>query len=173
MSETSAFSEPTTGSPRESGTLFVLGILIAIEIAAYMLLSNYIQAGKIQRVRERMLVQFTATAGWIVFPVALSEDTAALAVINRVDGHKKLVISPGTFLAFPRFSADGERLLVVRGNQAAETSELLSCSVEDWRCRVLVQAPYPISWPVEVRNNVALYSAGETFSLSRRTNRSG
>ena len=120
------------------------------------------------RVRERMIVQYTATAKWIIFSVALDDDTAALAVINRITNQRRLVVSQGNFLAFPRFSPDGERVLVVRGKQFGGYAELLSCSIENWECRVLVMAPQPIYWPVEVRKDVVLYSGSELYAEGRR-----
>jgi hypothetical protein len=152
---------------RKSAKLYVTGILVVVGVT-YFLLSHHIQAINMQRVRERMIDQYTATAKWIIFSVALDENVAALAVINRITGYRKLVFSRGFFLATPRFSADGERVLVVRGKQTGGNSELLSCSIEDWNCRVLVRAPEPIYWPVEVRKDVALYSGSEPYADGRR-----
>lgn len=137
--------------------------LAVFGFAAYFLFSPKNQTAVVQGIRERMLSQFTATGDWIVFPVALTEETAALAVINRTTGDRKLVISPDKFLAFPQFSSDGKRVLVVRGRQTAPESELLSCNVEDWSCRVLVKASQPMRWPVEVRKDVVLYVGSESF----------
>jgi hypothetical protein len=155
-------------TPRKSRVLYVAAILIAIGIVGYFLASHYIQAAQMLRVRERMIDQYTATVKWIVFSVALDDDTAALAVIDRITGHRRLVVSQGNFLAFPRFSTDGERVLVIRGNQAGGNAELLSCSIENWKCRVLVRAPQPIYWPVEVRKDVVLYSGSELYAEGRR-----
>jgi hypothetical protein len=153
---------------RKSRVLYVTAIFIAIGTVGYLLVSNYIQSAQMQYVRERMIDQYTATAKWIVFSVALDNETAALALVNRITGHSRLVVSQGNFLAFPRFSADGERVLVVRGKQAGGNSELLSCSIENWKCRVLVRAPQPIYWPVEVRRDVVLYSGSELYAEGRR-----
>jgi hypothetical protein len=155
-------------TPRKSRMLKVAAIFITIGIVGYFLVSHYIQAAQMQRVRERMIDQYTATAKWIVFSVALDSDTAALAVINRITGHHRLVVSQGNFLAFPHFSNDGERVLVIRGKQTGGDSELLSCSIENWKCRVLVRAPQPIYWPVEVRKDVVLYSGSELYGEGRR-----
>jgi hypothetical protein len=121
-----------------------------------------------QRVRERMLDQYTATTKWIVFSVALDEETAALAVINRSSGHQNLVVSQGTYLAYPQFSKDGERVLVVRGKQTGGSTELLSCTIEDWNCRVIVRAPQPVYWPVEIRKDAVLYSGSELYAEGQR-----
>jgi hypothetical protein len=50
------------------------------------------QATDIQRARGRMLIQFTASAEWIIFHIVLDEDLAALAVINRITGERMLGI---------------------------------------------------------------------------------
>lgn len=145
------------------GTLLILG---SAGIVAYQ--SIHIQAARMQNVRQRMLDQYTATTNWIVFAIALDAENAALAVINRITGDRKLVLSQGTFLSSPQFVADGKRLLVVRGKQTEEPSELLSCSVEDWSCRILLRSPHPIHWPVAVSDNIVLYSGGEPIGETHR-----
>jgi hypothetical protein len=155
-------------SPKFKKISIAATLVLAAGTALYFLVSEYIQAANMQQVRQRMIHHFTATTNWIAFTVALSEETAALAIINRISGHRKLVLSPGYFLAFPSFSADGERVLVVRANQAAGSSELLSCSVENWSCRVLVRAPHQIAWPLEVRKDVVLYAGSEPFGIQGR-----
>ncbi len=124
---------------------------------------QYKQAADIQHTRERMLDQFTASAEWIIFPVVLDENLAALAVINRITEERMLVSSGRRFLAFPQFSADGKRVLVIRGNQSTGHSQLLSCTIDDWGCRVLTEAATPIRWPVEVRKDVVLYAGSTAY----------
>jgi outer membrane lipopolysaccharide assembly protein LptE/RlpB len=52
--------------------------------------------------RERVLIQFTASEKWIVFPIPLDGEMAVLAVINRETRHRMLVFSGRSFLAFPQ-----------------------------------------------------------------------
>jgi hypothetical protein len=153
---------------RKSRLSYGTALTLTIGIVAYFFVSHFIWGANIQRVRERMLSQYTATAEWIVFPVALDDDTAALAVINRRNGHRSLVVSRGTYLAFPRFSNDGERVLLIRGKQTGGSTELLSCGIEKWNCRVLVRAPQPIYWPVENGRGAVLYSGSELYAEGRR-----
>jgi len=129
---------------------------------------QYKQAADLQRARDRMLVQFTASAEWIIYPVVLDEDTAALAIINRVSGERMLVSSRRHFLAFPQFSADGKRVLVIRGTPSTGQGQLLSCTIDDWSCRVLTEAATPIRWPVEVRKGVVLYAGSEAYADGKR-----
>jgi hypothetical protein len=116
--------------------------------------------------RERMLIQFAASEKRIVFPIPLDGEVAALAVIDRETGHRMLVSSGRSFLAFPQLSADGKRLLLIRGNQSTGHGQLLSCAVDDWRCRILVDDALQIGWPAEVRENVVLYRAAQPLRFS-------
>jgi hypothetical protein len=126
------------------------------------------QAADIQRTRETMLIQFTASPEWIIFPVVLDEEVTALAVINRMTDERMLVSSRHRFLAYPQFSADGKRVLVIRDNPSTDRSQLLSCTIDDWSCRVLTEAATPIRWPVEGRKDVVLYAWGETYGSRKR-----
>jgi hypothetical protein len=158
----------STGKP-----LFVIAASAVVLLTAFILFANilfskYKQAADMQRQREEFLDFFAATAKWITFSVPLDNDVAALAVIDRITDHRRLILSGSTFLAFPRFSADGERVLVVRGKQTTAGSELLSCTISDWNCRVLTRAVQPILWPVEVRKDVVLYVGSEAYDDGRR-----
>jgi len=143
-------------------------LLVVTAIAGYFSFSHYKEVANMQRHREKSLDFFAATAKWIVFSVPLDNDVTALAVINRANDQRKLVFSPNSFLAFPHFSADGERILVVRGKETVAGSEVLSCTIENWNCRVLAQAYEPILWPVEVRKDVVLYVGSELTATGRR-----
>ena len=149
-------------------TLFIVGTFAAVLLAAFVLFSQNKQAADMQRQRQSFLDFFAATAKWIAFSVPLDKDVVALAVIDRITNHRRLILSGNTFLAFPRFSADGEHIFVVRGMQTAVGSELLSCTISDWSCRILTRAVEPILWPVEVRKGVVLYVGSDRPDDGRR-----
>lgn len=141
-------------------------VMAAVGFAGIILLTFYAlpavkQETNLAYLRASNLDFFAASDKWIVFSVPVGDDVIALAVINRATDQRKLVWSKGAFLAYPRFSADGERVLVVRGGKAAPGSEILSCTADDWNCRVVVQPTAANIWPVEVRKDVVLYSGSE------------
>jgi hypothetical protein len=57
---------------------------------------------------------------------------------------------------------------VIRGNQSTGQGQLLSCTVDDWRCRVLVDDALQIGWPIEVQEGVVLYRAAQPFGSGTR-----
>jgi len=147
-------------------------VVICLTVLAFVskykeMFSQHTQMTDVRRTRERMLFQFTASADMIAFPVAVNEEAAALAVINRMTGHRMLVSSGRDVLGFPQFSTDGKRILIIKENQTSGDNQLLSCTIDDWKCRILTQSPTLIRWPVEVRNDIVLY-AHETRDGRRR-----
>lgn len=134
-------------------------------IPAYALIAIYflffVNKFSIERERRNYSASFAASEKWIVFSAPLDEETTALAVIDRKTDRRKLVLTKGRFLGDPRFSADGERLLVVRGFEKTYGNELLSCSPETWDCRILAHAEDTIAHPVEIRKDVVLFSGGD------------
>lgn len=56
-------------------------------------------------------------------------------------------------------------VLVVRGKETAAGSEILSCSVDDWECRVLVRTEEANLWPVEIRKDIVLYNGRQQIAV--------
>jgi FkbM family methyltransferase len=101
----------------------------------------------LQRIRELTLSQFTASKELIVFPVPLASHHIGLMVIDRRTDRRRLVTSEATF-QYPQLSRDGKRLLAIRIKGGI--SQLLSCEVKDWKCRVAAESADSIINPVEL-----------------------
>lgn len=108
---------------------------------------------------QRLNFQFAASRVLVVFPVRLRRDSIGLVVVDRETGVSRLVAEYGTLLHRPRFSSDGERLLIVRQEAEKDISELLTCQVVDWKCRVLWRTANSILSPIEIEKDTVLLSS--------------
>jgi hypothetical protein len=108
----------------------------------------------LQRIRKLTLSQFTASTELIVFPVLLASHHIGLMVIDRRTDRRRLVTSEATF-QYPQLSRDGKRLLAIRIKGGI--SQLLSCEVKDWKCRVAAESADSIINPVELDRDRILY----------------
>jgi hypothetical protein len=114
-------------------------------------------ADPLQRTRAHALSQFTASSELIIFPTPVAPGQVGLMVIDRRTDRPRLIASEGTFFTYPQLSVDGERLLLVRTKGG--TSQLLSCGVQNWQCRVAAQSAASITWPIELDQDRILYSS--------------
>jgi hypothetical protein len=69
--------------------------------------------------------------------------------------------SPGNRLIFPFLSPDGSRLLVVRQRLENGVSDLLSCTIDNFRCKLLHSSKDAISSPVEIDQHRLLFVSGQ------------
>jgi hypothetical protein len=102
------------------------------------------------RTRLAALTQFAASAATVVFPVILGEDGRGLLVFDRETGGTKVIREPGFGFAWPRFSADGQHLILIRYRLGGGAADIMSCLPTTWRCSVLTRVNYALRSPAEL-----------------------
>jgi WD40-like Beta Propeller Repeat len=118
--------------------------------------------------RESSIFDFAASEYLISFPVVLAADTAALIVINRNSGERKIILDDSAVLHSPYLSSDGERLMFVKHKVSGNEQQLITCTTIDWHCRVVLAVEATIFSPVELTPQKILYSSSQLTKTGDR-----
>jgi hypothetical protein len=89
------------------------------------------------------------------------EHSIDLVIADLNSGFVQELRSAGNRLVFPYLSADGSRLLVVRQHSDSGTSDLLSCTTDTFRCKLLYNSTNSITSPVEIDERRILFVSGQ------------
>jgi hypothetical protein len=115
--------------------------------------------------------QLAASLRKVAFSVQ-EEHSVDLVFADLGSGSVTELRSAGNRLIFPYLSPDGSRLLVVRQHPDNGTSDLLSCTTDTFRCKLLHSSEYSITSPVEIEEKRILFVSGQrrTDSGNLRSN---
>lgn len=103
---------------------------------------------------------FTASAELAAFQVPISLTTNGILLVDRAGRRAAMIAQEGYTHWSPRFSNDGERLVFVRAQASRTEQELISCTVSDWRCTLLLRSPNSILSPVDLGGGKILFALG-------------
>jgi hypothetical protein len=140
---------PAHRSPDKSVRLFLLPLAFALYCGA--------ASGT---PRNAIANQLAASLRQIAFSVQ-EEHSVNLVLADLNSGSVQELGSTGNRLIFPYLSADGSRLLVVRQHPDNGTSDLLSCTTDTFRCKLLHSSKYSITSPVEIDERRILFVSGQ------------
>jgi hypothetical protein len=98
----------------------------------------------------------------------MRNNKAALVFVDRATRQARLIGENGYRIYEPSFSRDGERLLFVRSKDESQRHELISCLVNTWQCRLVLQTDNDVVSPVEIGKDTILYASSPLIVLPDR-----
>jgi hypothetical protein len=101
-----------------------------------------------------------ASSRQVAFSVQ-EEQSIDIVVGDFESGSITVLRSPGTRLIFPFLTPDSSRLLVVRQHPDNGASDLLSCTTNNYHCRVLHTSKDAISSPTEIDEHRILFVSSQ------------
>ena len=101
---------------------------------------------------------FTASLSTVAFQIPLGDETEGIVVLDRVGNGERLIANKNYTHWSPRFSLDGERLVLVRQMVGSKDRELLSCETSTWHCSILFRTQAALSSPVDAGNGNVIFS---------------
>jgi Tol biopolymer transport system component len=139
----------------------VFALLVALGAFSFIVkIAQELRAeDNLARDRRILIFQFTASAEAFAFPTPVLGAEIAIYFADRKTGKRQLVGETGMTLAYPSFSRDGTRLLVVRRRSSGELQQLLSCAIGTWQCRRLFETEDRIMSPTELPDGSVLFSS--------------
>jgi|NGEPerStandDraft_6_1074524.scaffolds.fasta_scaffold65255_1 hypothetical protein len=118
--------------------------------------------------RSIAIYEFTASPQSLAFPIPTQDGGRALVFVDRATRQARLIGENGFSYGVPRLSWDGERLLFVRQKKESRHRELISCFVQTWQCRFVIQTDNDVVSPVEIEKDVIVYSSSPLVTLPDR-----
>jgi hypothetical protein len=103
---------------------------------------------------------FTASTELAAFQVPTSLTANGILLIHRAGRKAAIIAREGYTHWSPRFSTDGERLIFARAQAGRAEQELVSCSVSEWRCTLLLRTSGSILSPVEFGRGKVIFALG-------------
>lgn len=103
---------------------------------------------------------FTASAELAAFQVPTSLTANGILLIHRAGRAAAMITQEDYTHWSPRFSDDGERLVFARAQAGRPEQELVSCTVNDWHCTLLLRSPNSILSPVDIGGGKVLFALG-------------
>jgi hypothetical protein len=103
---------------------------------------------------------FTASAELAAFQVPTSLTANGILLIHRAGRRAAMIAQEGYTHWSPRFSDDGKRLVFARAQAGHAEQELISCTVHDWHCTLLLRSPNSILSPVDIGDGKVLLALG-------------
>jgi hypothetical protein len=118
--------------------------------------------------RSIAINEFTASPQSLAFPVPTQNGGTELVFVDRSTRQARIIGENGFSYGAPRLSWDGERLIFVRQKKESRHSELISCFVQTWQCRFVIQTDNDVVSPVEIEKDVIVYSSSPLITLADR-----
>ncbi|MDI1345680.1 MAG: hypothetical protein PSV22_16490 [Pseudolabrys sp.] len=118
--------------------------------------------------RSIAITDFAASAKSAVFRIPMRDNAVALVFVDRVTRQARLIGENGYRVYGPSFSRDGERLLFVRSKNESQRHELISCIINTWQCRPVLQTDNDVVSPVEIKKDTILYASSPLIVLPDR-----
>lgn len=104
---------------------------------------------------------FTASEKLVAFPVPVETGRNGIVLVSLDTDRIRLISTQGYSYWSPQLSADGERLVFVRGAAISGERELVTCEINSWQCSVLFRTSRQLTTPVDVGNDYVLFVANE------------
>jgi hypothetical protein len=134
-------------------------VLIAAVFSTFLPGNASAQAAAIDTHRKNTVFQFTAAQDRNAFPVPLSGDTIGILYFESISSRRSLISETKVLYLSPHISRDGQRLIFVRRPSQTKVRQLVSCQIDNWHCRIILETENTIFSPVEVRPDAILFSS--------------
>jgi hypothetical protein len=120
--------------------------------------------------RSIAIYDFTASLQSVAFVIPTPEDAHSrmLVFIDRATRQAKRIGENQFSYREPHFSQDGERLLFVRELKESRQRDIISCLVQTWQCKVVVQTDNNVHSPIEIEKDAILYSSSPLVAVGDR-----
>lgn len=134
------------------------------------ILAFFLSDARADSMHERSITiqDFAASRQSLAFQIPTRDKVRALVFVDRETQQAQLIGDKEFSYSAPRFSWDGDRLLFVRQKKESRQRELVSCLVQTWRCRIVVQTDNDVVSPAEIGKDVIVYASSPLTAYDNR-----